>query len=133
MYFFSTASLAGFVSLAPTLPKRAPTSTVDPSFTSIFSKTPFDGDGTSTLTLSVSSSTSGSSESTSSPTDFNHFDTVASVTDSPSAGTIIFSALYLFITFSNISFCSARCLFKFPVAGDAAAFLPTYFTFSPFT
>ena len=41
------------------------------------------------LTLSDSNSTRGSSESTLSPTFFNHFDTVASVTDSPNAGTTI--------------------------------------------
>ena len=72
------------------LPRRAPTSTVSPSFTAIFSNTPLNGDGTSTFTLSVSNSTIGSSESISSPTDFNHLETVASVTDSPKVGTVIF-------------------------------------------
>ena len=52
------------VEAEPTLPSSAPTSTVWPSLTLIFSKTPLKGDGTSTFTLSVSNSTSGSSEST---------------------------------------------------------------------
>ena len=76
------------------LPKRAPTSTVSPSLTDMFSKIPLDGEGTSTFTLSVSSSTTGSSELTFSPTDLSHFETVASVTDSPSDGTTIFSDIY---------------------------------------
>ena len=45
------------------------------------------GAGTATLTLSVSNSTTGSSAFTASPTFFNHLETVASVTDSPSVGT----------------------------------------------
>ena len=49
----------------------------------MLSSTPFDGEGTSTFTLSVSNSTMGSSEETLSPLFFNHFATVASVTDSP--------------------------------------------------
>ena len=65
------------------VPSKDPTFTVSPSLTEIFSRVPFDGDGTSTLTLSVSSSTIGSSETTFSPWDFSHFETVASVTDSP--------------------------------------------------
>ena len=55
--------------------------------------TPFVGEGTSTLTLSVSSSTKGSSAETFSPFDLSHFETVASVIDSPSVGTVIFSAI----------------------------------------
>ena len=46
------------------------------------------GAGTSTVMLSVSISTRGSSASKDSPTFFSHFDTVASVIDSPSVGTI---------------------------------------------
>ena len=46
------------------------------------------GAGTSTVILSVSISTKGSSASKESPTFFNHLDTVASVIDSPSVGTI---------------------------------------------
>jgi hypothetical protein len=55
----------------------------------ISASVPATGAGTSTVTLSVSSSTSGSSTATGSPTAFIHFATVASVTDSPSAGTLI--------------------------------------------
>ena len=90
VYFFSSFSTF-CIFLAPILPSKAPTSTVSPSLTEIFSKTPSVGEGTSTLTLSVSSSTTGSSESTFSPTVLSHLETVASVTDSPNAGTTIFS------------------------------------------
>ena len=55
--------------------------------------TPLMGEGTSTLTLSVSSSTSGSSAVTFSPFDLSHLETVASVTDSPNVGTVIFSSI----------------------------------------
>ena len=67
--------------------------TVSPSFTLMLSNTPLTGDGTSTFTLSVSNSTRGSSAETCSPWDLSHFDTVASVTDSPNVGTLIFSAI----------------------------------------
>ena len=50
---------------------------------------PSEGEGTSTLTLSVSNSTNGSSELTCSPICLSHLDTVASVIDSPKAGTKI--------------------------------------------
>ena len=48
-------------------PSSAPTPTVSPSFTAIFSSRPAAGAGTSSVTLSVSSSTSGSSRATASP------------------------------------------------------------------
>ena len=54
---------------------------------------PADGAGTSTVTLSVSSSTRGSSAATASPARLNHLATVASVTDSPSVGTLISTAM----------------------------------------
>ena len=66
-----------------TVPNKEPTFTVSPSLQQYFPNTPLVGEGTSTFTLSVSSSTSGSSAETFSPCDFNHFETVASVTDSP--------------------------------------------------
>ena len=75
------------------MPNKDPTLTVSPSFTDILPNTPLTGEGTSTLTLSVSNSTSGSSAVTFSPWDFNHFETVASVTYSPKFGTVIFSAI----------------------------------------
>src|ERR1035441_9499218 len=50
---------------------------------------PAAGAGTSTVTLSVSSSSSGSSRATLSPSFLNQRATVASVTDSPIAGTLI--------------------------------------------
>ena len=110
------------------IPNIAPTFTVSPSCTAICSRTPLDGEGTSTFTLSVSSSTIGSSAETFSPLLLSHFETVASVTDSPNVGTIILSDIYFSTTFSNISFCCARCLLRFPVAVEDEAFLPTYFT-----
>ena len=48
---------------------------------------------TSTVTLSVSSSHSGWSIATASPAFTSHLATVASVTDSPSAGTLISTAM----------------------------------------
>src|SRR5262245_29719199 len=61
--------------------------------------TPAAGAGTSKLTLSVSSSTSGSSTATASPGCLNHLPTVASVTDSPRAGTRMSAmAPILFVT-----------------------------------
>src|SRR5262249_45519039 len=71
------------------LPKSAPTATVSPSLAEISDSTPAAGAGTSIVTLSVSSSTSGSSTATASPGCLNHLPIVASVTDSPSAGTRI--------------------------------------------
>ena len=83
--------LSIFVDDLLTVPSKEPTFTVSPSLTAILPSTPLVGEGTSTFTLSVSSSTSGSSAKTSSPCDFSHFDTVASVTDSPNVGTVIVS------------------------------------------
>src|SRR5580692_10188904 len=76
---------------APSLiePSRAPTATVSPSLTATSARTPAAGAGTSMVTLSVSSSTSGSSTATTSPDFLNHLPMVASVTDSPRAGTRI--------------------------------------------
>ena len=104
-------------------PNVAPTSTVDPASKFISPKIPPDGEGTSKFTLSVSSSTMGSSTSTLSPLLLSHFATVASVMLSPRTGTTIFSDIYL-NTLSKISFCCLACLLAYPVAGDAAAFLP---------
>src|ERR1700690_2610707 len=53
------------------------------------SMAPSAGAGTSTVTLSVSSSSKGSSRLTASPSFLNQRATVASVTDSPMAGTLI--------------------------------------------
>src|SRR5690348_15479547 len=50
---------------------------------------PAAGAGTSTVTLSVSNSKSGSSRATLSPSFLNQRATVASVTDSPMAGTLM--------------------------------------------
>src|SRR6266849_9686582 len=76
---------------APSLicPSSAPTATVSPSLAAMSARTPAAGAGTSIVTLSVSSSTSGSSTATASPGCLNHLPMVASVTDSPSAGTRI--------------------------------------------
>ena len=70
-------------------PSCPPAFTVAPSAASMRAKTPAAGAGTSTDTLSVSNSHSISSCATVSPTCLNHVAMVASVTDSPNAGTII--------------------------------------------
>jgi hypothetical protein len=70
-------------------PNSAPTCTVAPVWAEIDSIAPSAGEGTSTVTLSVSSSSSGSSRFTASPSFLNHLEMVASVTDSPIAGTLI--------------------------------------------
>src|ERR1700749_3092596 len=56
---------------------------------------PAAGAGTSTVTLSVSSSSSGSSRATLSPSFLNQRATVASVTDSPIAGTLISTVILI--------------------------------------
>src|SRR5712691_5414315 len=68
-------------------PSSAPTATVSPSLALISDNTPAAGAGTSIVTLSVSNSTTGSSTATASPGCLNQRPMVASVTDSPSAGT----------------------------------------------
>src|SRR6266542_2057455 len=75
------------------MPSTAPTGTLVPSAARISPMVPAAGDGTSKVTLSVSSSTTGSSISTASPGCFSQRATVASVTDSPSAGTLISLAI----------------------------------------
>src|SRR5208283_4012132 len=97
----AAAGCAGcFVGAAPApsliAPRSAPTATVSPSLTATSVSTPAAGAGTSIVTLSVSSSTNGSSTATTSPGCLNHLPIVASVTDSPSAGTRI-SAIALFL------------------------------------
>src|SRR5690606_31070603 len=87
--FFGAAAAAP----SPIVPSTAPTSTVSPSCTVISASVPDAGAGTSSVTLSVSSSSSGSSAATASPAFLNHLPTVASVTDSPSVGTLISVAI----------------------------------------
>ncbi len=60
-----------------------------PVSTPMAESTPAVGALTSSVTLSVSSSTSGSSALTASPGFLNHLATVASLTDSPSVGTLM--------------------------------------------
>ena len=92
LYFFiSFGIFVSWLGLSFIVPSNDPTFTVSPSFTAMLPKIPFEGAGTSTLTLSVSNSTIGSSATTLSPWDLSHLETVASVTDSPSVGTVIFS------------------------------------------
>jgi hypothetical protein len=68
---------------------------VSPSFTSRSPSTPATGAGTSIATLSVSRLTMGSSSATVSPGFLSHWPTVASVTDSPSVGTLTSVAMML--------------------------------------
>ncbi len=90
---FLSAFFAGAESFATApssnSPRIAPTSTLSPSPTTIFTITPSAGALTSNVTLSVSNSTIGSSALTASPSFFSHCATVASATDSPSVGTTI--------------------------------------------
>src|SRR5215831_609421 len=74
-------------------PNTAPTGTLAPSWARISPRVPATGAGTSRVTLSVSSSATGSSSATASPGRFSHFETVASVIDSPSGGTLISVAI----------------------------------------
>ena len=131
---------------SPITPSTAPTSTVWPSATRISDSTPAEGANTSSVTLSVSSSTSASSAAMLSPCCFIHFATVASVTDSPRAGTTILLLMaeilssdsggrfcrlisarnYETVRASLTSLsCSLRCRRSRPVAGEAAATRPT--------
>src|SRR6185312_15888024 len=90
--FGAAAGLAEAVAFAPPSPIRpstAPTATLLPSPATTSVSVPAAGALTSSVTLSVSSSTSGSSIATTSPGCFSQRATVASVTDSPSAGTLI--------------------------------------------
>jgi len=82
---------AAFGAAAPSviLPSTAPGSTVAPSSALISESVPSDGAATSRLTLSVSSSTRISSLRTASPAFLVQRATVASVTDSPSAGVMM--------------------------------------------
>src|SRR5690348_18262910 len=76
-------------------PSTPPTATL-PSFgTSTSANVPAAGALTSSVTLSVSSSTSGSSTATASPGCLSQRATVASVTDSPSGGTMMSVAMTL--------------------------------------
>ncbi len=74
-------------------PRSAPIATVWPVGAAISLSTPALGALTSSVTLSVSSSTSGSSARTGSPAFLNHLPTVASLIDSPRAGTRISIAI----------------------------------------
>ncbi len=78
---------------SPIVPSTLPTAVAMPAGTRISDSTPALGAGTSTVTSSVSSSTSGSSIATASPGFLSHLATVASVTDSPRAGTRISMAI----------------------------------------
>src|SRR5438552_3645971 len=62
---------------------------MSPSFAKRFLSTPPVTEGTSTVILSVSSSTSVSPGATASPSLLSHLETVASMMDSPSGGTLI--------------------------------------------
>ena len=82
------AGAALFPSPASIVAITAPTLTVSPTATTCWPITPATGDGTSTATLSVSRLAIGSSTATGSPGCFSHSPIVASVTLSPSVGTL---------------------------------------------
>ena len=124
------AAGAAVASAAPSKiePNNAPTFTVVPASTLIFSSLPEAGAGTSTVTLSVSSSTNGSSALMVSPSFLNHLAMVASVTLSPKAGTRI-SLLIFYFPYASASSRKALSSFRWrlirPVAVDADAARPT--------
>src|SRR6185437_15189888 len=78
-----------------------PTSTVSPSWTTICVNVPDAGEGTSVSTLSVEISSSASSASTCSPSDFSHFVTVPSETDTPIWGITTSTAVSVAISGSS--------------------------------
>src|SRR5580700_10533761 len=94
VFVSAAADLAGAGAAVPaspalTRPSSAPGSTVSPSPAAMSVSTPSSGATTSSETLSVSSSTSTSSFLTGSPAFLVQRATVASVTDSPSAGVMM--------------------------------------------
>src|SRR3546814_669104 len=91
--FLGSGFFAGAPAPSPMRPSRAPTSTLAPAAAITSNSTPATEALTSKVTLSVSSSTIGSSTATASPGCFSHWATVASVTDSPRAGTTISVAI----------------------------------------
>ena len=96
------ASLAGVSSASPIIAMTPPTSTVSSSSALISRMTPATGEGISVSTLSVETSSNGSSTSTVSPTDFNHWVIVPSVTDSPSSGISTENAIILRLLASRV-------------------------------
>src|SRR5688500_14402936 len=94
----AAVAAAGLAAAAPPTPasmwhSTPPTWTVAPSSTARSTMVPATVAFTSTVTLSVSSSHRGWSMATVSPAFTSHLATVASVTDSPSAGTLISTAI----------------------------------------
>ena len=94
------ASLRGFAAFSAAaplpssiVPSTSPIWTSSPAWRAILPSTPSLSAGTSRSTLSVSSSTTASPALTGSPSCFNQRATVASTTDSPSAGTTILVAM----------------------------------------
>src|SRR6185503_3134839 len=94
----AAGAAAGLAAPAPAPPasiwqSTPPTCTVAPSSTARSTMVPATVAFPSTVTLSVSSSHNGWSIATASPAFTIHLETVASVTDSPSAGTLISTAM----------------------------------------
>src|SRR5215475_6899350 len=100
-------------------PSTAPMPTVAPCATLMSASTPPAGAGTSTVTLSVSSSTSGSSALMASPGFLNHWPTVASVTDSPKAGTLISIVILVPQRLAGERLLDERLLLMIVLAGEA--------------
>ena len=100
----------------------SPTATVSPALRRILRRMPAPGEGTSSVAFSLSTSTSGSSAVTSSPSARFQAPSVASRTDSPSAGTAQ-RQRHLARSCPNASAisraCSRVCRFADPVAGLA--------------
>ena len=128
------------VPASSTSPMTSPTRTVEPLSAACRVMMPATGEGTSTVTLSVSSSTSGWSTSTRAPTGCSQLAMMASVMDSPRAGTLIELGMVvsrseggrrrsgqarLAKASSRISLRSRAWLSGEPVAGLALAARPT--------
>src|SRR5690606_36535514 len=107
------------------VPRRPPDGTVAPGPATIALSLPLAGEGTSTETLSVSSSQSISSCATLSPTALYQVATVASVTLSPSAGTLISTSRSFAGADSLFSDASLPGSGAASLAGFAAAFSST--------
>jgi hypothetical protein len=129
------AGLAGSLAAVSTSPMTSPTRTVAPLAAPWLVRMPATGEGTSTVTLSVSSSTRGWSTSTRAPTGCSQLAMMASVMDSPRAGTLIELGMgtrsrgrcqaRLAKASSRMSLRSSAWLSGEPVAGEAEATRPT--------
>ena len=101
----------------------APMGMVCPGSTKMSVNTPSTGDGISMLTLSVTTSASGSYFSTRSPTCLSHRSMTASVTDSPTCGSVILIRNLVVVLYSLCQFPPGEGLWiLMPIRCDVAVF-----------